>query len=526
MTVLQGLAAVALLGVSAWLISRAAEVSSIVYLGVAIVGVRGFAVARATFRYVERLLLHESAFRMLGTRRPQIFARLAPFIPVGISQTGRGETIARVVNDVDELQNLSLRVIAPLVQSIVAAAASILFLWLLLPTAGLALLVSVSLAFVIAVPISARFAKASDSMIAPLKARMADQCLDLLENQDVYIAYGWMDVKSAELKATDQTLKKAIAKSAISNGLGSALFTAFSIMAVLGGAWFGGEAVLSGVLPGASLAVFTLMPLAIFEVLQAAQPAISAYRRFRVSAERVSTLLTREIPSALKFEAGTEPIGRFETIDLLDVSIRYPSASKPAITAFNLSIRPGESMLLSGESGVGKTSIGLLLSRMIQPDSGVYLINGQPVGNFGVDAVRRVVGLVEQNPMIFLGDVRANLALAKPGASDEELIHVLQDVGLWSMFKAREGLATQLGDRGVLISGGEAQRLGLARAILADFEVLILDEPTANLDSATADKLIRDLLRVAKSRQRRSIILISHEERFRALVDREVRLSN
>ena len=106
---LQGLCAVALLAVSAWLISRAAEVTSIVYLGIAIVGVRGFAVGRATFRYSERLLLHESAFRMLASIRPALFSKLAPFIPAGMSQVGRGETMARIVNDVDSLQNLSLR---------------------------------------------------------------------------------------------------------------------------------------------------------------------------------------------------------------------------------------------------------------------------------------------------------------------------------------------------------------------------------------------------------------------------------
>lgn len=523
--VMQGLAAVALLGVSAWLISRAAEVSSIVYLGIAIVGVRGFAVGRATFRYVERLLLHESAFRMLGKRRPEIFTKLAPFIPAGFSEVGRGETMARVVNDVEELQNLPLRVVAPLVQTTVVAVASTIFLWSLLPVAGLALLLSVASCFIIAIPLSAKLAKSSDQTIAPLKARLAEQSLDLLENEDVYLAYGWMGEKRDEIAETDRQLRKAIAKSATSNGLGTALFTLFSMVAVVAGAWFGGIAVSSGSLPGATLAIFALLPIAVFEVLQAAQPAMASFRKFEVSADRIAELLDREIPQELVFEAAEFHMQDFESMELRSVDVRYPTSKHPVLSSLNFSLKRGETLLLSGESGIGKSTVGLLLARLIQPSSGQYLINGKPVAHYSVESVRKRVGLVEQRPTVFLGDVRANLKVAKPSANDQELIRVLENVGLWQMFEAREGLETQLGDRGVLISGGEAQRLALARAILADFDVLILDEPTANVDRQTADKLVQDLMRVARQEERRAIVLISHEERFKALVDREVRLA-
>ena len=523
-SVLQGLAAVALLGVSAWLISRAAEVSSIVYLGIAIVGVRGFAVGRAAFRYAERFLLHESAFRMLGARRPEIFAKLAPFIPAGLSRFGRGETIARVVNDVDELQNLPLRVIAPLVQTAVVAIASTVFLCSLLPAAGFALLLSVVSCFLIALPISAKFARSSDETLAPLKARLAEQSIDLLENQDVYLAYNWMDAKREEIAETDRQLRRAVAKSSISNGLGTALFTLFSMVAVVSGAWLGGNAAVAGSLPGATLAIFALLPIAVFEVMQATQPTIAAFRKFEVSADRIAELLDREIPRELNFDPGTFNLQSCESIELNSVAIQYPTSRHQVISNLNLSLKAGEAVLLTGESGVGKSTVGLLLARLIQPIAGTYFLNGKPVASYSVESVRRAVGLVEQNPMVFLGNVRDNLKLAKPSANDLELVRVLNEVGLWQMFESREGLETQLGDRGVLISGGEAQRLALARAILADFDVLILDEPTANVDRKTADKLVDDLMRVARQDKRRAILLISHEERFKSLVDREVRL--
>lgn len=524
-SVLQGLSAVSLLAVSAWLISRAAEVNSIVYLGIAIVGVRGFAVGRATFRYSERLLLHESAFRLLASRRSQLFERLVPFIPAGMSQVGRGESMARVVNDIDELQNLPLRVVAPVVQAIVVAVASVLFMWLLLPEAGLALFLVLITAFFVAIPLGASLATKSDSYTAPLRARMSNVSLDLLENLDVYIAYGWVEAKRAEINRIEVELRRAIIKSAVSNGLGASLFTLLSIVSVLAGAWFGGVAVSDQSLPGASLAVFVLVPLAIFEVLQSAQPALSAFRKFKVSAHRVSELLDREVPRVLQLETGNRALEHFDSIELRSVSITYPEALEPALENFDLTIRPGESVMLFGESGTGKSSVALLLSRLIQPSSGEYLINGEPAGVFASAELRRSIGLVEQNPMVFLGNVRANLRIAKHDATDAELRDVLDQVGLWSMFAAREGLDTQLGDRGVLISGGEAQRLALARAILAQFQVLILDEPTANVDADTAGTLIADMLRVARGSEHRAVVLISHDERFRKLVDRAVKVA-
>jgi len=522
--VLQGLAAVALMGVSAWLISRAAEVSSIVYLGIAIVGVRGFAIGRATFRYVERLLLHESAFRMLGERRPQIFKALVPFIPAGMATRGRGQTISLVVNDVDELQNLPLRVIAPLAQSLVVGAISVFFMATLMPSVGLALLITLAAAFFIAIPLSARYSKNSDEAIAPIKANLANQSVEILEHQDVLLAYGWMPAKLEEFGKTDKLLRKTVADSAVSNGVGLALISAFSTMAVLAGAWFGAGAVNSGSQPGVLLAVFALLPLVVFEVIQASQPAVSSFRKYVVSADRVNGLINRQVPVELQIGSGTSSLSTFKSLGLHSVGIRYPGASSEAVSGVNLTLRPGESVMVSGESGAGKSSIALVLSRMLNASGGSYTINDKDVDEYRAEDVRKLVGFVEQSPTIFLGDLRANLTLAKPDATDDELIAVLERVGLWSMFSGREGLKTQLGDRGVMISGGEAQRLSLARAILADFRVLILDEPTANVDRETADILVADMLSVVKSDQSRAVVLITHEPRFEKLVDKHLRL--
>ena len=525
-SVLQGTSAVALLGVSAWLISRAAEVSSIVYLGLAIVGVRGFAVGRAAFRYAERLLLHESAFRMLAALRPRLFERIAPFVPAGMNGYGRGEVIARIVNDVDELQNLPLRVLAPLVQTISVSLLSLIFVTALLPTAGLAFSVAMVVGLLIAFPLSARSAKLADSLIAPLKAELSNLSLNLLENHDVYLAYGWLPQKLSEIAIVDKRLRKAISKSNVSSGVGLALISLLGTVTMFSGAWFGGFALESHQIPGASLAVFALLPLAIFELLQNSQPAISGFRKFKASANRVADLMERQLPHALDIKSGNQDLLQIDSLELKAAGICYPDSVTETIGDLNLKIERGTTTLLSGASGSGKTSIALALARLINLSSGEYLVNGKAIETFTLESIRKQIGLVEQSPTVFLGDVKANLLLAKPSASDDELQNILERVGLWQLFADREGLETNLGDRGILISGGESQRLALARALLADFQVLVLDEPTANVDADQADTLIDDMIRAVHQSPSKSLVLISHEEKYRDLVDFELRLGN
>lgn len=524
LSALQSLSAVALLGVSSWLISRAAEVNSIVYLGLAIVGVRGFAVGKATFRYAERLLLHDSAFRMLAARRPQLFVKIAPFIPAGMATTGRGEVISRIVTDVDELQNLPLRVIAPLVQAVAVSVSATVFMFLLLPGAGFALLATILIAFFVAIPFSAFQSKRGDISIAPMKAELADMALDILENQEIYLAYGWIESKRSKLSELDSRLRAATAKVAISNGMGLSLISLMTTVAMISGAWISAKQVVAHALPGSLLAVFTLLPISIFEVIQNAQPIISAFRKYRVSAVRVEELLQKPTPKELKLQSGGLRLDEFESLALKSVEIRYPEALTKSVSDLDLSLKAGDILLISGDSGSGKTSIAYVLARLMDISAGSYLINGIPANRYSIQSIRSAIGLVEQTPMVFVGDVRANLLIARPSAGDQDLISVLKEVGLWSVFANREGLDTQLGDRGVRISGGEAQRLALARAILAKFQVLILDEPTANLDQLSADALIYDLTELARRREFRSIVLISHEERYKSLASHEIRL--
>ena len=195
-----------------------------------------------------------------------------------------------------------------------------------------------------------------------------------------------------------------------------------------------------------------------------------------------------------------------------------------ALVGVDLSIAPGERLLVRGGSGAGKTTLAHVLVRFLDYE-GSYRIGGVEASDLEPTAVRRLVGLVEQRPWLFDEDVRQNLLFARDTATDDDLLDVLDRVGLGDWLDERGGLDARVGERGALVSGGQAQRIALARAMLADFPVLVLDEPTASVDPARADALLRDLTDAA-SRTGRTVVLISHGEVDPQLVDRMVILES
>ncbi len=523
-SVLQGLAGVSLLATSAWLISRASEQPPVMYLSIAVVGVRGFALGRASFRYAERMLLHDSSFRMLAKQRPRILAKLIPFSPAGLSVQGRGQIMSRVVLDVDELQNLPLRVLSPLIQSVAVSGIAVLGLGFLLPSAGLALGLCLMGAFAVAMPLAGLISKSSDAQLSPARADFANQSLDLLEHLDILTAFNWVASRRANLEESESKLKTLVTKSSVSAGLGLALLSLLSITATVSLSFLGAGSVSAEQNPGVLLAVFALVPMAVFDSVQASAPIVSAWQRFRQSALRVSEILDREIPAEIAPTEGHVTIERFESLKLVNAAARYPDASVSAIKDVNLVLTAGETLALQGNSGSGKSTVANVLMNFLNLENGQYQINGLPAQVYSSDSLHQTIGYLEQNPTIFLGTVKANLMLAHPDASNEDLLSVLKRVGIWQMFESREGLDTELGERGVFISGGEAQRLALARALLANFEVLIVDEPTSNVDQEAGLGLVKDLLQIAREGSNRAILLITHDSELAQLADRTIKI--
>ncbi|MFD2675460.1 thiol reductant ABC exporter subunit CydC [Gulosibacter bifidus] len=505
--VLWGISVVSLLAASAFLITRASLIIHILWLGWAIVAVRMFALGRAVFRYLKQLSGHDASFRQLAEMRVGLLDRLEPLAPAGLARTRRGDLLSRLVDDIDELQFLPLRVIEPLITSVIVAALTVVGVAIMSVPAALTLLGCLLVALIVATLAQLMIAGAADRQVAPLRAALGDRVHDTITNLETLRAYDALDSQLARIHEADAALRRVLVRRSIGEGVVTGVVTIFAGLATAGALWFNVDATANGTFTPEFLTMVALVPLALFEVFAQVPVAVAAWRRVRVSAQRVATVAPTTVPSEIPQPGGTAklPEGPLD-ITITDVSARWPGAAQPAIQGCSVEIPAGARLLVAGESGSGKSTFANVLVRFLDYD-GTYRIGGVEARDVDPELLRQRVGLIEQRAHLFNESIRQNLLFAKPDATDAELEAVIERVGLGGWMRSRGGLDAHLGERGSLVSGGQGQRIALARALLADFDVLVLDEPTANVDPGRADALVADLLDAAGSH---TVVLISH----------------
>jgi ATP-binding cassette subfamily C protein CydC len=519
---LSAAAAVSLLAVSGWLIVSASIVDSLVPLSIAVVGVRFFAVSRAVTRYLERLSGHDAALRQLSSTRADMVRRLIPLSPAGLGSTDRGQVLTALVDDVENLQNLPLRVVQPLGVAALVALGAVGFIAFVSPPAALALAACLVIAGAAAIGLGWVFGSRAEALVSARRAELSAALVDYFGSLDVLLAYGAEGQARARIQAADAALRRVVDRAslaqAVAAGVVSAVAGAASVWALAAAA----PGLVDGSIDGPWLAVAVLVPMVVFEIFGAVPVAAASWRSVRSSAERIVDVLPERMPPELRPDAGDEiEIDGTPALRLRGVRANWPGGA-PALKGVDLDLRPGERVLVAGPSGAGKSSLAAALVGFLRVD-GEYLVGGREASALSGPALRRIIGLCEQSPQLFDEDIRQNLLFARDSATDAELHDVLERVGLGDWVRERGGLDARVGDRGALVSGGQAQRISLARALLRGFPVLVLDEPTAGVDPEASDALLRDLLQAAGDQ---SVLLISHVAPPAGTVERTVRIEN
>jgi thiol reductant ABC exporter CydC subunit len=527
-------AAIGLIATSAWLISRSSQRPQESAVAIAIVGVQFFALSRGLCRYGERLVGHDAAFRVLADLRVRVYERLERLAPLGLPAFRSGELLARLVHDVDALQDLLLRVLPPFAIALVVGAVTVGLVWWMLPAAGLILLVALVLAGVLVPWLTGTLAARAEARQAATRGELTASVVDLLEGAPELLANGATGAQLRRTLAADAEVTRIARATARTAGIGQGLTRLCSGLAMWGALLVGVAAVRAGRLDGVLLAGIALIPLVAFELVAGLPTATQTLARVRRCAARVFEVLDTPPPvtepahpvalASAPFPPFTpEPDGALaaqpdtavalrphapHALQLRGLRSRYPGAPGWALDGLDLDLSPGRRVAAVGPSGAGKSTLAGVLLRFIPYEGGSVTLDGVQISELDGDELRRVVGLVAQDAHVFDSTLGENLRLARRDATHERLLAALAEVRLldWAQ-RLPAGLDTEVGERGARMSGGQRQRLAIARALLADFPVLVLDEPGEHLDTPTADAIVADLLALTRGR---ATLLITH----------------
>ncbi|EBF9422194.1 cysteine/glutathione ABC transporter ATP-binding protein/permease CydC [Salmonella enterica subsp. enterica serovar Alachua] len=517
LAILTLLASIGLLTLSGWFLSASAiagfaGIYSFNYMLPA-AGVRGAAITRTAGRYFERLVSHDATFRVLQHLRIYTFSKLLPLSPAGLARYQQGELLNRIVADVDTLDHLYLRVISPLVGAFVVIMIVTLGLSVLDVTLAITLGGIMLLTLFIMPPVFYRAGKNTGQNLTHLRGQYRQQLTSWLQGQAELTIFGASKRYRAQMEATELQWHEAQRRQSELTALSQALMLLIGALAVMLMLWMASGGVGGNTQPGALIALFVFCALAAFEALAPVTGAFQHLGQVIASALRI-TELTEQKPE-VTFPQAETPAPEKVTLTLRDVSFRYPDQPINALNALSLQANPGEHVAILGRTGCGKSTLLQLLTRAWDPQQGEILLYDLPLSSLSESALRRTISVVPQRVHLFSATLRDNLLLAAPNASDEALSDMLRRVGLENLLED-SGLNSWLGEGGRLLSGGELRRLAIARALLHDAPLMLLDEPTEGLDATTESEMLELLADVMREK---TVLMVTHRLRGLARFD-------
>ena len=501
------LAAVGLLAVAGVLISKAALQPEILTLTIFTVGVRALAIARALLRYCERLVSHDLAFRVLAELRVRFFERLIPLVPEGLRGIRSGDVLSRFVGDVDTLQDLYLRALGPPLIALLAIVLLAAAVAIVLPAAAAVLVATMLIAGLLLPMFAARAGRRSGLREAPARAQLSAELVELVSGASELAVYGREQQWAERIEAADASLAASERPSAWISGLTSGAGVAIGGAAMVAVAAIGVQATANGQLDGVLLAGIVFLTIGAFEAVVGLPDAAQRLTACAQAAARLESVTEAPVPVSDPLSPAPVPLAGSLVFE--QVSVEFDGRQQAALSEVSATLAPGSRIALVGASGAGKTTLASCAVRFLDPNSGRVTLGGTDIRQLSQDALRSAVRLVSQDAYLFTTTIAQNVRLAAPEASDEQIIAALSRAGLGAWIASLpEGIETLVGEEGAEVSGGQRGRIALARGFISPSQIVILDEPTANLDAAGA----RDLLSAIGSERsdRRAMLVITH----------------
>ncbi len=519
------LANVVLMSISGWFIAAMGLAGlagiSINYFTPAAI-IRACAIVRTTGRYAERLITHDATLRLLSGLRVWLYGVLVPLSPTGLDRERSGGLLNRLTADIDALDNFYLCILLPAATAIIASLVFVAWLWFQSPRlawveASLLVLAGGLLPWLLS-----RAGGRASQHSREIQEQLRIDAVDALQGLGELILYGADETQAAKLSQHSQALGRAQIKSERWTSAAQAIITACAWIALWAMVVLVSPQVESGARPPAELALFALFALASFEAVVPMPLAFRSLRPTLAAARQLFELADRHPPVPHTEPPAPEVSGysyRFENL-----GFSYPGSQSPAVADISFTIPEGRCTAIVGPSGSGKSTLLQLMLRFRLPTQGQLQFSDTDIKNWPGDALRQHLAVADQDSHLFIGTLRQNLLLGAPQASEDQLWQACDTAQLTDWIHSlKDGLDTEIGEASLRISGGEARRLAIARALMRNAPILILDEPTEGLDPPTAQCLMKGIL--AKYRHR-TLVIVTHQLNELPLMDQVALLDN